>query len=182
MTVIAYFLYAASHTGYVFFVFAWTQQQHLPWWHGAGMWILMAVGVLLSPFLWSRALSTWQAPVTLAACCAVVSAGAALPLLNPEPATVAASAFLVGAALFIGPSAMAVLARQILPRAQWSAALMAFAVVFSVGQSLGSWLFGVAADARSLNFVLGAASAGLAAAGAIAAADWQRLRMKKRPE
>jgi predicted MFS family arabinose efflux permease len=182
MTVMAYLLYAAAHTGYVFFVFAWTQQQHLPWWHGAGMWILMALGVLLSPFLWSRALGTWHAPATLAACCAVVSAGAALALLNPEPVTVAASAFLVGTALFIGPSAMAVLARQTLPQAQWSAALMAYAVVFSVGQSLGSWLFGVAADAHSLNFVLGAASAGLAAAGAIAAADWHRLGRKKRHE
>lgn len=138
----AYFILATAHTGYIFFVFAWTQQQHLPWWQGAGMWVVMGTGVFLSPFLWRGALSDWRASTTLATCCFMVAAGAAIPLLRPDIVTVTVSAMLVGSALFIGPASMAVLARQTLPVEQWSLAIMAFGVVFAFGQSLGSWGFG----------------------------------------
>jgi predicted MFS family arabinose efflux permease len=175
MALTAYFFFAVAHTGYIFFVFAWTQQQHLPWWQGADMWAVMGAGVFLSPFLWQGALSKWRASATLATCSFMVALGAAIPLMQPDITTVTLSAIFVGAALFIGPAAMAVLARQSFPAEQWSLAIMAFGVVFAVGQSIGSWGFGIAADALSLDAVLAISSAGLLIAAVLAASHGRGL-------
>jgi len=171
IAMIGYFGFAAAHTGYIFFIFAWVKQQALPWQHGAGMWIVLGVSILFSFFLWGKVMSRLTGPRILAASCFAVAAGAALPLLNMTLATIYLSAFVVGSSLFIGPAGMAVLARQSLPQGSWPTGLMAFSVVFSIGQSLASWGFGRAADHYPLSVVLGVSSVGLFVASFICVLD-----------
>lgn len=168
---LAYFLFAMSHTGYVFFVFAWTRSQAFPWFYGAGMWVLLGIGVLFSAAIWKRALAQWPASRILMACCLLVGVFGALPLLYLHVGTMYISALLVGGSLFIAPSAMAVLARQsLLPRDQ-AIGFMVFSIVFAIGQAIGSWGFGRAADRFSLSVVLAASSVGLVLAAIIAWAE-----------
>lgn len=158
---LAYFLFAAAHTGYVFFVFAWTRAQALPWQLGAGTWVLLGLGVMASPVLWRGALNRWPPVRVLSACCAVTFAGSLLPVLSAHGAAVALSAAVVGAAIFIAPSAAALLVRQAMPSELWASGIAIFTVVFSVGQALGSWAMGWIADSFSLSASLAVASAGL---------------------
>lgn len=166
--VLAYFGFGVAHTGYVFFVFAWTRAQSLPWFFGAGMWVVLGLGVLFSAALWKGALARWPPSRTLAAGCFAVGLGGALPLLHLQLGIVYASAFLVGSSLFIAPSAMAVLARHVFPTADRGSGLMVFSIVFAMGQTIGSWGFGHLADEYSLNAVLAASSVGLIVAALIA--------------
>jgi predicted MFS family arabinose efflux permease len=181
-TISAHFAFALAHTGYVFFVFAWTRTQALPWFYGAGMWVLLGLGIVFSAALWRHALAQWPARRILAASCLAMGAAGALPLVHPHVAMVCISAFLVGSSLFIPPAAMVVLARQALRPHERAAGLMVFAIIFAFGQAVGSWAFGHAADRFSLSMVLAASSAGLvlaallawAAGGTAAAARGQR--------
>lgn len=161
LAMLGYFGFAASHTGYIFFVFAWTRTQQLPWYHGAGMWTVIGAGVLASAFVWQRALGRWRAEKTMALCFAVCSLGSALPVISPQLGTVYLSAACVGLSLFIGPASMTALVRQTLAPAVWGKAMMIYALVFALGQALGSWAFGLVADTWSLAAVLGVGSTGL---------------------
>lgn len=165
---LAYFGFAVAHSGYVFFVFAWSRAQSLSWLHGAGMWVVLGLGVLVSAAIWKGALARWSPTRTLAACCLAVGVGGALPLAHLQIGMIYASALLVGSSLFIAPSAMAVLARNVFPPPRRAAGLMVFSIVFSIGQSLGSWGFGHLADRFSLTTVLVASSAGLILASIVA--------------
>jgi hypothetical protein len=85
-----------------------------------------------------------------------------MPVLQTGGLTlIYASAMAMGASMFVAPASMAVLARQFLPAQAWGKALMFYSLVFSLGQALGSWAFGHAADSHSLSWILGAASGGL---------------------
>ncbi|MFS8974490.1 YbfB/YjiJ family MFS transporter [Cupriavidus necator] len=167
--------FAAAHTGYVFFVFAWTRAKHLPWYHGAGMWMLMGTAVFASAWIWKRPLGKWPASNALALCSLISAVSVALPVVvGAELPVVYLSAAGMGASMFIAPASMTVLARQTLPPEVWGKALMIYSLVFSLGQALGSWAFGRAADVWSLQLVLGAASAGLMASSVIAATGLNR--------
>jgi len=175
VSLVGYFGFAAAHTGYIFFIFAWTRAEALPWQHGAGMWIVLGVGILLSSRVWAGPMTRWPGPRILAACCLAVAIGTGVPLLHVSIWTVYLSALLVGVSLFIAPSAMAVLARQSLPQPFWSAGLMVFSIVFSIGQSLASWGFGWAADRYPLRAILATSTAGLLIASMIAVLDRRRF-------
>lgn len=167
---VGYAGFAAAHTGYVFFVFAWTRAKHLPWYHGAGMWMLMGTAVFASAWIWKRPLGKWQASNALALCSLICAVSVALPVFaGAELPVVYLSAVGMGASMFIAPASMTVLARQTLPPPDWGKALMIYSLVFSLGQALGSWAFGRAADILSLQWVLGIASAGLLVSSVIAA-------------
>ncbi len=169
LPLVAYFGFAASHTGYIFFVFAWMRAQQMPWFHGAAMWMVLGIFIFASAWIWQRALATWQAQRTLALCCLACGVAAVLPAVRADIVTVCLSAALMGGSLFIGPASMAVLTRQILPAPVWGKALMLFSLVFALGQAFGSWAFGLAADAwQSLGAVLGLSSAGLLLSAAAA--------------
>lgn len=172
---LAYAGFAAAHTGYVFFVFAWTKTEHLAWYHGAGMWTLMGIGVFLSSWIWKTALGQWAASNALALCSLICAAAVALPVLaGASVLTVYLSAGAMGASMFIAPASMTVFARQNLPPLSWSKVLMLYALVFSLGQAFGSWAFGRIADTWSLTVVLGIASAGLLVSGLLAAAQTRK--------
>ncbi|NPC59157.1 YbfB/YjiJ family MFS transporter [Caenimonas soli] len=167
--------FGAAHTGYVFFIFAWAHAEHLPWYHGAGMWMVMGAAVFSSAWIWKRPLGKWQASNALALCNFICAAAVVLPVVaGARLPVVYLSAACMGASMFIAPASMAVLARQTLPAATWGKALMVYALVFSLGQAIGSWAFGRAADVWSLQWVLGAASAGLLVSGLLAATGLAR--------
>lgn len=168
VTLVAYCGFAASHAGYVFFVFAWTRTQQIPWYHGACMWALMGAAVFVSAWIWQRPLARWRGEWSMALSCTLCAAAALLPAVHGSTFTIYLSAVLMGACLFTPPAAMTALARQTLPPEAWGKTLMVFALVFSLGQAAGSWAFGRAADLSSLSTVLGASSAGLLASAATA--------------
>jgi predicted MFS family arabinose efflux permease len=141
------------------------------------MWMLMGAGVFASAWIWERPLGRWKASNSLALCCLICAVAVALPVVaGAELPVVYLSAAAMGGSMFIAPASMAVLSRQTLPAPVWGKALMVYSLVFSLGQALGSWAFGRAADTWSLQWVLGASSAGLLVSAAIAAAGLNRQR------
>lgn len=169
LPLMAYFGFAVSHTGYIFFVFAWMQAQQMPWAYGAAVWMVLGLSIFCSAWVWKKALGTWKAQRTLALCCSICGVAALLPALQPDIITLCVSAALMGCSLFIGPASMTVLTRQTMPAHAWGQALMLFSLVFAIGQAVGSWGFGLMADAwQSLGPVLGLSSAGLMFSGCLA--------------
>jgi predicted MFS family arabinose efflux permease len=177
-TQLAYFVYAAAHTAYMFFVFAWLRSSQTDWRLSAGMWMVLGASIFVSAVPWQKALGSWRASTTIGWSCFVVALGSALPLLQLTAATVVASAALVGSAIFIVPAATTVLVRQELPPAAWPRAVMFFTIVFSLGQAAGSWLTGWLADSFSLTVSLTCGSAGLLLSALLAGAG--RLRDEAR--
>jgi predicted MFS family arabinose efflux permease len=160
-TQVAYFLFAAAHTAYMFFVFAWLRSAQADWRLSAAMWAVLGASIFVSALPWQSALGTWRANTTMGWSCLVVALGSALPLIQLSPAGIFLSAILVGSAIFIVPAATTVLVRQELPQASWARAVMFFTILFSLGQAFGSWATGWLADSYSLTVALTCGSAGL---------------------
>lgn len=163
-SLLAYFMFACGYIVYMTFIFAWIRDRQLSWQFGTAVWLVLGCAVALSPFIWRRALDTWNPAVTLAASCAAMLLGALLPLVSASAPSLLASAGCFGLGMFIAPSSVAVLVRRTMAPDQWAKGITFFTAVFSVGQSIGPIFAGWIADRASLNasMLLGAALLGIA--------------------
>ncbi|WP_418648148.1 YbfB/YjiJ family MFS transporter [Thauera butanivorans] len=150
MALLGYFAFAAGYIVYMTFILAWLHTQHGSWQLSTLVWLVLGIGVSLSPFAWRRALEHWPPALTLSASCTATWAGTVIPLLNAHAAGLLASALVFGLGMFIAPSAIAVLVRQKLPAPQLAKGMTLFTVVFSVGQAIGPVAAGWIADEQTL--------------------------------
>jgi MFS family permease len=167
-SLVAYFLFGCGYIAYMTFVFAWVRGEAMSWQFGTVVWSVLGVAVAVSPFVWRRALDHWHPAVTLSASCATNALGSLVPLLFPNAVGILASAMLVGLAMFIAPSAVAVLSRRSMAPVLWAKAIILFTVVFSVGQSIGPLFAGWIADHFGLGWSLAYGAAVLALGSLVA--------------
>jgi MFS family permease len=167
-SLVGYFLFGCGYIAYMTFVFAWVRGEAMSWQFGTVVWSVLGVAVAASPFVWRRALDRWHPAVTLSTSCAVNGLGSLVPLLLPNAVGILVSATLVGLAMFIAPSAVAVLSRRSMMPALWAKAIILFTVVFSVGQAIGPVFAGWIADHAGLGWSL-AYGAGVLALGSLVA-------------
>lgn len=164
-SLIAYFFFASGYIIYMTFIFAWIRVQHMSLEFGTLVWVLLGLGVTGSPFVWRRALDSWNPQVTLAASCAITLLGTLVPTITASAFGIVISAGLFGLGVFIAPSSVAVLTYRVMAPNQWAKTITLFTAVFSVGQAIGPVLAGWIADRFSLDGALlfGAALLGGAA-------------------
>jgi predicted MFS family arabinose efflux permease len=109
-------------------------------------WTLLGLAGLLAPLIWSRLLAKVWGGRTIGTLMAVMSVGAALPVLSSAPWVAALSATLFGATCLSVVASTTALARQSLPPAVWGAGVAAYTITFAAFQSLGPVLTGALAD------------------------------------
>jgi MFS family permease len=174
-SLVAYFLFGCGYIAYMTFVFAWVRGEAMSWQFGTVVWSVLGLAVAISPFVWRRALDHWHPAVTLSASCAMNALGSLVPLLSPTASGILVSAALVGLAMFIAPSAVAVLSRRSMAPGLWAKAIILFTVVFSVGQAIGPLFAGWIADRAGLGWSLGYGAAVLGLASCVALLRLQRV-------
>lgn len=175
-TMLSYFLFACGYIVYMTFVFAWMREQDMSWQFGTLVWGVLGVSVAASPFVWRRALETWNPAVTLAASCATTLLGTIIPIYFATTIGVLVSATLFGLGMFIAPSSVAVLSRQKFDPGQLAKAITLFTVVFSIGQAIGPVVAGWIADMTTLDYSLAFGAIMLGAASCIALIRFREVR------
>ena len=174
-SMLAYFLFACGYIVYMTFIFAWIQAQGLSWEFGTAAWFVLGSGVAVSPFIWRRALDTWNPAVILSASCFVVLLGALLPAFFASAPSMILSTALFGSGMFIAPSSVAVLVHRTLDANQWAKGITLFTIVFSVGQAIGPVSAGWIADSAGLTRSLYFGAALLAVASGLALIKLRRV-------
>ncbi|MEM6498765.1 MAG: YbfB/YjiJ family MFS transporter [Pseudomonadota bacterium] len=161
-----YGLFAAGYIVYLTFLIAWMHSLSFSALSVSLTWLIVGVGMMVSPFVWRRVLAHFDNGVPLALATGVTGIGTVVPLVWPTVEGLVVSAVLFGLAVFIAPSAVTSFSRKNLPAQLWGPALGLFTIVFAVGQTIGPVAAGAVGDALgdirygllSAGFVLGLAA------------------------
>jgi len=170
---IAYMCFGLGYIGYMTFVIAWVRE------NGGGtsvviaLWCTLGAATLLAPMVWAGPCERWRGGRPLSAVMAILSVGAALPMLSVHPVVMLLSAALFGVTMFSAPSAVSSLIKHGVPKQAWGAAMATFTIAFGLSQIAGPIATGWVADHfGSLRPGLTASALILALGAAIAL--WQR--------
>ena len=158
---LGYGLFATGYIVYLTFIVASVREAGLSAAAISGGWMIIGIGIILSPFLWRPVLARWASGVPLALACAVAGVATLLPWVVPGVLGFALSALLFGLAVFIGPGAVTSFARKNLPQVLWGKSVSLFTLIFAIGQTIGPVAAGAIAD------LTGMVSTGVVAAGGI---------------
>jgi predicted MFS family arabinose efflux permease len=173
-----YTMFGLGYIGYMTFVITLLREQG--WGPAAltGFYVLLGLGVTVSPWLWAGLLQRHRGGVPLAVLNALLALATALPVLpgiGAQPWAVLASGALFGGVFLSLVASTTALVRHNLPPAAWPAGIAAFTTVFAAGQIVGPSLVGWVADGPgglARGFML---SAVLLAAGSLLALGQRAL-------
>lgn len=160
----AYFLFGMGYIAYMTFMVAWVHQYATATlslaWITSIMWSLLGLASLFAPRIWAPVFHERANGLPVAATMAALGAGAVLPLLVPGVLSAWVSAFMVGASVFMVPSAITGFVKANLPAPNWGSALAVATTLFALGQTLGPVAAGWVSDSfGSLSVGLGASAA-----------------------
>lgn len=145
--------YAGFGLGYIVyltFIAAWMKEQAATPLLIATVWMVMGLGIMLSPFAWRSVFARHASGVPLSLVLTGIAIGSALPILSAALPVLLASAMIFGLSVFMAPGAITNFTRQNLPQAAWGAAVGQFTLVFAVAQTIGpigaGWLGDLTGD------------------------------------
>ncbi|AEC20827.1 hypothetical protein PT7_2287 [Pusillimonas sp. T7-7] len=170
---VSYFIFGLGYIAYMTFMVAWVKHHATDTTRLATttsvMWGLLGVMTLLAPLLWARLFNGRQDGKPMGFALLVLTAGAALPLMLSDLMGIWLSAVLVGASVFMVPSAVTGFVKSNLARPAWGNAMAVATSLFAIGQTIGPAACGWISDmAGSLSFGLAISAVMLLLAGALA--------------
>ncbi len=142
-----YACFAMGYIVYLTFLGAWMTDQDASAQLIAGVWIILGVALVLSPFVWRGVLARHRSGRPLAMILTGIATGSALPVVLPAGGAVVISAIVFGLCVFMAPGAITSFIRQNLPPESWAAAMSLFTVVFAIAQTIGPFAAGAIGDA-----------------------------------
>lgn len=143
---IAYFSFGAGYIGYMTFIIAWVQAHGIATLSQSIFWIVIGLGVMSSPWLWSNLLRTQRHGRAVSILTCLVAIGSLLPLLSNSMPVLLLSAGLFGCSFFAVVAATTAFVRRNFPRDAWPAAIGGLTFVFGIGQMLGPLITGAVND------------------------------------
>lgn len=171
VTLGAYALFGAGYIAYVTFIIAFLKGEGAGTAELSGFWLALGLAAIASTFAWGPVLGRLRGGRGIALATAVVTLGAAIPLLSDSAIGAFASAVLFGGSFLTVPTAVTAFARRAHDPHHWTIAIAALTVAFALGQCLGPVLAGILSDGPSgvragltLSVLILAAGALLAAA------------------
>lgn len=142
-----YACFAMGYIVYLTFLGAWMTDQDASAQLIAGVWVILGVALVLSPFVWRGVLARHKSGRPLAMILSGIALGSALPVVLPAGGAVVISAIVFGLCVFMAPGAITSFIRQNLPPESWAATMSLFTVVFAVAQTIGPFAAGAIGDA-----------------------------------
>jgi MFS family permease len=165
---IGYTLFGVGYIAYMTFAVALLRDGGYDQRTVAVFWAVLGASAGVGPSLWRRAIDRLPGARGLALVMAVLTCGAALPVLTLTAAASFGSAMLFGVALLAVPTAITAVTRHHVPPGKLTTALGLLTAGFATGQLAGPLLTGVLADTSGgISFGL-AVSAAVLALGAAA--------------
>ncbi len=141
-----YLCFGLGYIVYVTFVVALMQKQSAGPLTVSLVWVVIGLGIMLSPFVWKSLFARYASGLPLAMILAVMALGTVFPVLAPSLGGLLASAALFGLSVFMAPGAVTNFSRKNLPTASWAAAISLFTILFSIGQTVGPVAAGMLGD------------------------------------
>ena len=175
---VAYGLFAVGYIVYLTFIVAWANANGLPAIVVSQGWILIGVGIVLSPFVWKPILASSSSGVPLALACALTGVATLIPMFLPSVIGFVGSGFLYGLVVFMGPGAITNFSRKNLPKELWAKSVGLFTLIFAVGQTVGPVAAGAIGDSTG-SLGAGLISAALILFAAATLAACQRTIIKE---
>jgi predicted MFS family arabinose efflux permease len=142
----AYGLFGTGYIAYMTFIVAFLKTHGAPDAEVTAFWSVLGIAAIGGGFVWGPFLSRQQGGRGPAALMAVVTAGAALPLLSTSTQAAFGSAVIFGVSFLAVITAVTTVARVSLHPYQWTAAIAALTTAFAIGQCLGPVFAGVLSD------------------------------------
>lgn len=143
---VGYASFAMGYIVYLTFLSAWMTDQQASAHLIAGVWIILGIALVLSPFVWRGVLARHASGRPLAMILTGIAVGSALPVVLPAGGAVVISAVVFGLCVFMAPGAITSFIRQNLPPESWAATMSLFTVVFAVAQTIGPYAAGALGD------------------------------------
>ncbi|MEM8975636.1 MAG: YbfB/YjiJ family MFS transporter, partial [Pseudomonadota bacterium] len=143
---LGYGLFAAGYIVYLTFLIAWMHSLNFSAISISLTWLIVGVGMMVSPFVWRRILAHYDNGLPLALATGATAVGTIVPLIWPTVEGLVISAALFGLSVFIAPSAVTSFSRKNLPVQLWGPALGLFTIIFAVGQTIGPVAAGAVGD------------------------------------
>lgn len=131
---------------YLTFLVAWMRAHDFSAGMVSGVWVLLGVGITLSPFVWRPIFTRFASGLPLAMILTCIAVGSVLPILMPTATGLILSAIVFGLSVFMSPGAITNFTRQNLPPASWGAALTQFTIVFAIAQTISPIVAGIIGD------------------------------------
>lgn len=164
-----YTLFGVGYVVYITFAVAWMQELGASPFLVAATWIVVGIGIILSPFAWRGVLERSTGGLALALTTGATGAGTLLAVLWAGPAGLLASAAVFGLSVFMAPGAVTAFSRRNLAPEAVPGAVALFTALFAAGQIVGPVAAGMLSDhTGSVRDGLLAAGLILAAGGAVA--------------
>lgn len=161
----AYGLFGLGYIGYMTFVVAFLQALRVAPIVVQGFWLLVGVAAAATGFIWGPVIRSLAPQRALALILLALTAGALLPVLEPQLWSFVLSAVLFGGSFLAVVSAITRQVRQTLPAARWTAVMGNATALFAIGQLIGPALTGIIADRQgglALGLLCSAALLGVA--------------------
>jgi MFS family permease len=141
--------YAGFGMGYIVyltFLVAWMRAHDFSAGMVSGVWVLLGIGISLSPFVWRSIFARFASGLPLAMILTCIAIGSVLPVLMPTATGLILSAIVFGLSVFMSPGAITNFTRQNLPPASWGPALTQFTIVFAFAQTISPIAAGLIGD------------------------------------
>ena len=149
LLLVGYGLFAMGYIVYLTFVVVWAETVGLNSRAITMSWVLMGIGIIVSPFLWRRILAKFSSGIPLAMACGITGLATAIPILAPTEIGFAISSLLFGTAVFIGPASITNFVKKNLMEVAWSRYIGLFTLVFACGQAISPVVAGFIGDATN---------------------------------
>jgi MFS family permease len=172
-TLSAYFLFGLGYIAYMTFIVAWLKASHTIAISLASatsvMWCILGAATLAAPRLWRRVFDGRSDGKPMGLALTMVALSAGIPLLVPNIGGAWCSALLMGASVFMVPSAVTSFVKISFARSAWGHAMAVATTLFALGQAIGPVATGWISDlSGSLSTGLGVSVGILMAAALIA--------------
>jgi predicted MFS family arabinose efflux permease len=141
-----YGLFGAGYIAYMTFIVAALTTARATSGDITAFWTVLGVMSIGAAFGWGPLLGACRPGTGIAVILAILTVGAALPVLAVNAISITASAVLFGITFLSVVTAVTAAARRVLPPNQWTSAIATLTVAFALGQCAGPVLSGALAD------------------------------------
>ncbi|MER0239634.1 YbfB/YjiJ family MFS transporter [Fulvimarina sp. MAC8] len=134
---VAYAVFGAGYIGYLTFVIAWVRGNGASVPVQAGLWTVIGLAAMASPWIWGRFMKRRVNGTAFAILSLILAVASSLVALSQSPIVLFVSAAMVGGTFLAVVASTTAFVRRNYTEDHWSAGISAMTIAFGIGQILG---------------------------------------------